>query len=265
MQYLETDFGKLAYKKYGNGQCVHLLFHGFGQSMKSMSEFLKLKRPGDSFYFFDIYFHGNSNWKNSKGKLDKNKWKSVIEALKEKEAFDQFHLIGYSMGGKFSLITFELYPEHVLSLTLMAPDGIRTGLWYSLATYPGIFNRLFKYIIFHPKIFFKWIGRLKKMGLIEKSLEKFVQQQMATRTMRAQIYFTWNAFKPFQPDLKHIINEWNRLETPGRLFLGTYDQMVTTQNLSSFYQKIRPLKMVELPCGHNALIGATVQYLQKNS
>jgi len=57
--------------------------------------------------------------------------------LMKKEDFHEFHLIGYSMGGKFALLTYELFDKKVKSLTLLAPDGIKTGLWYSISSYPG--------------------------------------------------------------------------------------------------------------------------------
>lgn len=265
MQFLQTPFGELAYKKHGNGKNIHLLFHGFGQTMKAFDSYLKLKTENDCFLVFDVFYHGHSSWTSTRQKLTKPVWKEILISLMEKEDFEKFHLVGYSMGGKFSLVTYELFPEKVISVLLMAPDGIKTGFWYNMATFPGAFNRLFKYVIFHPEQFFKWMDRFHHLGLLESSFIKFVKSQMGSRTMRAQIYFTWNVFKPLQPDLEKIAGDFHKFQTPITLVSGKFDKMVTSANLQPFSSKIPNLRTVELSCGHNTLIEETVDFLMKEN
>ncbi|MFV8227124.1 alpha/beta fold hydrolase, partial [Christiangramia aquimixticola] len=97
---------------------------------------------------------GGSQWASSARILTKSIWQELIEGLQVQEDFQGFHLIGYSMGGKFSHLTFELFSEQVKSLTLIAPDGIKTGLWYSMSSYPNYFHPFFKRVIFKPQRFF---------------------------------------------------------------------------------------------------------------
>ena len=93
------------------------------------------------------------------------------------------------MGGKFALLSFELIPYQVNSLTLLAPDGIKTGLWFSMSNHPNYFDPVFKRVIFKPRRFFSIVEGLNSAGLVEKSLLKFVKTQMKTRSKRAQAYF----------------------------------------------------------------------------
>lgn len=260
MRFIWTPFGSLTYKKLGNGVKIHMLFHGFGQNMKAFDSYLPLRKEDDTFLVFDIFFHGQSTWRNNSQKLTKEIWKEFLTLLLEKEKIEEFHLIGYSMGGKFCLVTYELFPSRVNSLTLMAPDGIKTGFWYNMATFPGILNRSFKHVIFYPNRFFKTIDLLHQLGLLQTSLVKFVKSQMQTRTKRAQIYFTWNIFKPMQPDLKMIILLLNDLKTPISLITGEFDQMVTSKNLETFASNIPHIEKLELPCGHNTLISKTADF-----
>ena len=261
MRFLLTSFGNLAYRKFGNGNNVHLLFHGFGQNMKAFDSFLFLRKEEDTYLVFDIFFHGQSTWKSNSQKLTKEIWKEFIVLLMKEESIEDFHLIGYSMGGKFSLVTYELFPTLVRSLTLMAPDGIKTRFWYNMATFPGFLQKLFKKVVFHPERFFAIIEFLEISGLLESSLIKFVQSQMKTRTLRAQIYFTWIIFKPLKPNLKNIISSININQTRISLITGEYDKMVTSKNLSGFSSKILHVRNVELPCGHNSLIEETSKFL----
>jgi pimeloyl-ACP methyl ester carboxylesterase len=264
MEFLESVFGHLAYQKHGTGKNVHLLFHGFGQTMKAYSHFLPLINEDDTYIIFDMFYHGQSSWKSVNQKLTKEIWREILVELMKKEGFENFHLIGYSMGGKFCLITFELFPCHVKSMILMAPDGIKTGFWYNMATFPGILNKLFKHVVFHPDRFFKTMDVLHNIGLLQSSLIKFVKSHMNSRTKRAQIYFTWNVFKPLKPELNHIITMLQFNKVPVFLFTGTYDMMITTKNLSRFSSKIPQIKSIELPCGHNTLIEETFHFLMAN-
>jgi pimeloyl-ACP methyl ester carboxylesterase len=261
MEFLETTFGHLAYKKHGTGQNFHLLFHGFGQNMKAYDSFLTLRMETDTYLVFDIFYHGQSSWKSVNQKLTKEIWREIMVQLMEKEKFEKFHLIGYSMGGKFCLITYELFPNFVKSLILMAPDGIKTGFWYNMATFPGFLNKVFRHVVFHPERFFKTMDFFHSLGLLQSSLIKFVKSQMGTRTLRAQVYFTWNVFKPLQPDLGQIIKMIRMNKTPISLFTGEFDKMVTTENLSRFSSKIPHISLFVLKSGHNTLIRETANFL----
>ncbi|PRY85734.1 alpha/beta fold hydrolase [Mongoliibacter ruber] len=264
MKFLETTLGRLAYERQGNGPEVYLFFHGFGQNRKIYHPFLQIRKENQSFLFIDIFYHGESSWRSITNKLTKEAWKDILLQLMADESFKEFHLIGYSMGGKFSLITYELFPNYIKSLLLMAPDGIKTGFWYNMATFPGILNRVFKHVVFHPDRFFRTIDGLYKIGLLQSSLVKFVKFQMQTRTKRAQVYFTWNVFKPMQPDLGSIIKMLRLHQQPIILITGTYDKMVTSENLDRFSSKIPHLKNLELPSGHNTLVEDTFDFI-KNS
>jgi len=263
MKFLETTFGQLAYEKHGTGKNIYLLFHGFGMNMKSYQPFIKSRRAEDCYLVFDIFYHGNSSWRSVDQPLTKSIWKKIIDQLMDAEKFDRFHLVGYSMGGKFSLNTYELFPDKVDSMLLMAPDGIKTGFWYNQTAYPKALNRLFKNVIFKPERFFKLMDFLGGLGLLGSSIRKFVRSQMQTRTMRAQLYFTWVVFKPLRPDLGAIIKAARKYNTPITLITGEFDKMVTSKNLAHFSTKIPHLNAVELACGHNDLIEETVKYLRK--
>jgi pimeloyl-ACP methyl ester carboxylesterase len=261
MNYLIHPNGKLAYQKIGDGIEVFLILHGFGQSHRDMLPFDKIRRQNQRFIFVDLFYHGHSPWFDSSKKLDRVSWSEMIRSLQKQEDFKEFHLIGYSMGGKFSLLTYELFVKESKSITLLAPDGIKTGLWYSMSNYPNFFHAAFKGVVFKPNRFFGLVDGLNSSRLLEKSLVKFVRTQMETRSKRAQAYFVWKVFGSIQLQLGSIIQQARTYRTPITLFIGEYDKMVTDKNLDRFSGKIPQLKKVTLPVGHGQLIEAAVEYL----
>ena len=119
MRVLDSQFGSLAYKSLGDGKEVFLIFHGFGQDHSDLLPFSKILKPEQRFLFIDIFYHGKSQWKSHENPLTKSVWAETLKSLFKKEEISKFHLIGYSMGGKFSLLTYELFPENVQSRIIL--------------------------------------------------------------------------------------------------------------------------------------------------
>lgn len=263
MEFVTHAAGKLAYRSIGSGSEVWIFFHGFGQRHQDMLAFDKLRTPNQRYLFVDLVYHGQSSWNTSKKELKKEEWKAILLLLLQKEEIDTFHLAGYSMGGKFALLSYELLPERISSLSLLAPDGIKTDLWYSMSNYPSGIYPLFKQVIFRPKRFFSLVDGLKTAGLLQKSLVKFVKTQLETRSKRAQAYLVWKVLGGLHLQLGTIIKQLRKHPIPVQVFLGEFDRMVSPKNLARFTAKVPQLRLLQLPVGHGQLIEATVSYLHQ--
>lgn len=263
MEFVRQAAGKLAYRRFGSGSEVWIFFHGFGQSHQDMLTFEKLRTAKQSYLFVDLIYHGQSSWNSSEKELKKEEWKTILLSLLQQESIDSFRLVGYSMGGKFALLSYELLPERIISLSLLAPDGIKTGLWYSMSNYPSGIHPLFKQVVFRPKRFFTLVDGLKTAGLLQKSLVKFVKTQLETRSKRAQAYLVWKVLGGLHLQLGTIIRQLRQRPIPVTVVLGEFDRMVSPKNLERFTAKVPQLKLLQLPVGHGQLIEATVSYLHQ--
>ena len=263
MEFFRHAAGKLAYRRFGSGSEVWIFFHGFGQCHQDMISFDKLRTSKQSYLFVDLIYHGQSSWNTSEKALKKEEWKTILLSLLQQESIDTFHLVGYSMGGKFALLSYELLPKRIISLSLLAPDGIKTGLWYSMSNYPSGIHPLFKQVVFRPKRFFTLVDGLKTAGLLQKSLVKFVKTQLETRSKRAQAYLVWKVLGGLHLQLGTIIRQLRQRPIPVTLVLGEFDRMVSPKNLERFTAKVPQLRLLQLPVGHGQLIEATVSYLHQ--
>ena len=263
MEFVRHAAGKLAYRRFGSGSEVWIFFHGFGQCHQDMISFDKLRTSKQSYLFVDLIYHGQSSWNTSEKALKKEEWKTILLSLLQQESIDTFHLVGYSMGGKFALLSYELLPKRIISLSLLAPDGIKTGLWYSMSNYPSGIHPLFKQVVFRPKRFFTLVDGLKTAGLLQKSLVKFVKTQLETRSKRAQAYLVWKVLGGLHLQLGTIIRQLRQHPIPVTLVLGDFDRMVSPKNLERFTAKVPQLRLLQLPVGHGQLIEATVSYLHQ--
>ncbi|KEO74749.1 hypothetical protein [Anditalea andensis] len=70
-------------------------------------------------------------------------------------------------------------------------------------------------------------------------------------------------FTPLQPDPYKIITAAQDFQTPIMLVTGTFDNMITSKNLSQFSSKLSQIQNIALSFGHNTLIEETINYFKK--
>lgn len=244
----------LHYGVTGTGPEVLLLFHGFGQDHTAFEAFDKILSPRYTLYAFDLYFHGRSTWGIGESPLLKNYWKKIMEAFLETLPVKTFMIAGFSLGGKFALATLEAFPERTKGIVLMAPDGIKTSFWYSLATYPLFFRWLFKSMILYPGTFLALSRMLYTLGVMDKGLIRFAERQMNTREKREQVYYSWVVFRQLRFELKDIASLINEHQVPLTLFVGKYDKVIRPENMNRLLKHLKQYRFEVLDSGHNTII-----------
>jgi pimeloyl-ACP methyl ester carboxylesterase len=253
-KYIDYLNSQLFYTKSGTGKKVLLLFHGFGQDHRAFQSWVEVLKDEYTLYAFDLFFHGQSTWA-SREAVEKKDWKEIIDQFLQKENITEFEVAGFSMGGKFAMATLEAFHEKIKKLTLLAPDGIKTSFWYSLATYPIAIRALFKSMILHPNRLYRITKALRTLGLIDKGLLRFAESQMDTEEKRKRVYFSWVYFRHLKFDLHKIASLLNERQIPFTLIVGQHDKVIQAKNMDGFLKKIKSKRFEVIEAGHNHLIG----------
>lgn len=252
--YINFEEGSLHYSKKGTGERIMLAFHGFGQESAHFNKYTEALGEAYTVFSFDIFYHGKSFWHSRDQPLSKETWRAIISQFLDEHKIAQFSLTGFSMGGKFAFATLEAFPEKVEKIILIAPDGIKTSFWYSLATYPGFFRRFFRSLIVKPKHFFALVRFMKKLRVLDKGVLKFAKTQMKTRRQRRRVYFSWVIFRLLSFDMKKIAYLINRHQIKTQMFLGKHDKIITERNMMVLLKKLDHYDLQILDAGHNSLI-----------
>jgi len=246
----------LGYEKWGNGRKSLLLFHGYGQSREVFKNY---KLDEYTFYSVDLFFHGESIWTKGEEPLEKEEWQQLIAKLLSENNIQNFSVLGFSMGGKFALATLEAFPERVKDIILLAPDGIKTSLWYSLATYPVALRKVFRSLIGNHRRFLRIAETSKRLGLIDKGVLRFVETQMDSEEKRRRVYYSWVVFRHLEFDLDEIADLINANEINLQLYVGRFDKIITAENMERLISRVPRAHFEILSAGHNNLIGAYFQ------
>jgi pimeloyl-ACP methyl ester carboxylesterase len=173
---------------------------------------------------------------------------------------DRFSVGGFSLGGKFALATLELFSEKINQVFLIAPDGIKTSFWYSLATYPIFLRKFFKSMIFHPQRFLAIAGFLQRNGLVDKGLIRFAEYQMNTEEKRYRVYFSWVVFRHLTFDLGKIALLLNKNGIQLTVIVGKFDKVIEPGNIKAFLNKVEKKRFEILESGHTGLINQSWEY-----
>jgi pimeloyl-ACP methyl ester carboxylesterase len=213
-----------------------------------------------TFYVFDLYFHGKSTWTAGEKTLTKEEWKEILSLFLRENDITGFSVAGFSLGGKFALATLEAFPEKTEGIFLIAPDGIKTSFWYSLATYPVIFRKFFRSMILHPNRFLSLATGLNKTGLVDQGLIRFAEYQMNTEEKRSRVYYSWVVFRQLRFDLDHIAGLINHHRIKLTLIVGKYDKVIAPENMNRLLKKIPTCRFEVLESGHTGLINQSLPY-----
>jgi pimeloyl-ACP methyl ester carboxylesterase len=252
----------LHFQKIGHGEKVLLLFHGFGQHKQIFSELAEGLQSQYTLYSFDLFFHGTSEWNRGEQALEKETWRAAMQQFLNEKKIEQFSLLGFSLGGKFALATLELFPEKIERIFLLAPDGIKTNLWYSLATYPLLLRRFFKGMILKPNRLHKIVGVLQKLNLVDKGMLRFAESQMDTQAKRERVYYSWVVFRHLKFDLKTVSHLINNNSIKLTLIVGRYDKIITPKNMNQLLRHVKHYQFKILETGHNGIITESIPVIK---
>ena len=261
---VQLEGALLRYVKWGEGPKILLCFHGFGFDKDTFFRMSSILSQDYTVYSFDLFYHGLSTLPPKKSVLKKKFWKDIIGKFLKENEIKKFSVLGFSMGGKFSLATVEAFPAMIENLILLAPDGIKVSPWYTFATSTFVTRALLKKNIRNPFIYLNLVKIARKLGLAKKSVARFANNQMQTRSQRELVYHTWTAFRKIKFILDELTDTINRQNIVVIIFLGNHDMIMKEEDVKPFIQKISKVKVEVLNAGHSNLIEAAEEFLRAN-
>lgn len=242
-----------------------LAFHGYGQSSAYYLPMEKAVGGDYTIYAFDLFFHGESSLHRAVTPLTKPYLQEIIGSFLEEQQIQRFSVTGFSMGGKFALTLVEGFAERMDALFLIAPDGIKTSFWYNIATYPGWLQQLFKRTVIKPGAFFKLLNMLNRYNIVHKSLIRFAHYQMNSTEKRLRVYRSWIGLRDLNFDIRHIVRLLNQNQVAVTMFLGEYDEVISTKRVGVFVKALNKGKLVILKSGHSYLLQKVAELLHKQN
>lgn len=252
--YFEYKGAKIHYLEYEGGTENMLCFHGYGQEASYYRPLAKRLRESYTIYSFDLFYHGKSEWPDCEEALTTDFLAEMILHFLDAHSIKKINLCGYSLGGKIVLSLSEKLPQLIEKILLIAPDGIKTNFWYSMATYPYWMRRLFKYSVKKPALYYSVSKILSKLKFVDKGVIRFAEKQMNTQAKRDKVYCTWLTYRRLKPDILQLAKVLNDKQIRVQICLGVYDRIVSKDSVAPLCNRLRHCNISLLEKGHNTLI-----------
>ncbi|MGB3851138.1 MAG: alpha/beta hydrolase [Tunicatimonas sp.] len=255
----------LSFNTYGSGSEALLAFHGYGQNGSVYKRLAAALKNKYTIYSFDLYFHGKSPGWPSGQAVTVAQWQQSVSSVLAQYNIDRFSMVSYSLGARFALTLVETLGPRIDSMILIAPDGIKSSRWYQWASGTWLGNRLLRHTVVRPRPFFRILNQAYRLGIIEKSVLKFVKAHMDTRTKRLKVYTRWTAFRRVQPNRRRVRQACNAHQITASFFLGKYDAVVKSRAIVKFHKSLNVSTLIILPCGHANLIREVICYYENQA
>jgi pimeloyl-ACP methyl ester carboxylesterase len=256
----------LKFIKIGKGKKNALAFHGFGQDNSYYAPFESIFGDKYTIYCFNLPFHGDDDTSKSGIPVTKDTLRDFFHQFLDRNMITSFSNIGFSIGAKISLSLLELFPEKNEELILMAPDGFRNNIWYSLGTGSMISRSLFKYFVNHPEYFFRFSDSMASLGLVHPGVIRFAKSQMNSIEKREKVFYTWMFFRKLHIRKDQITKLLTAHQIPVSIFLGKEDKIILEKHFRFLRDNNKIDSNIEiLDAGHNDLIRETANYMERSS
>jgi pimeloyl-ACP methyl ester carboxylesterase len=254
-RFLTHKNSQVAWYHFGSGSQLVICFHGYGENGTYFS-FLE-KYAGDRFSFIaiDLPFHGKTDWNEN---LDFS-WEDLREIIhlinhKQETKNDKPTLLGFSLGGRVALSLYQAIPNQIEKLVLLAPDGLKVNFWYWLSTQTLIGRKLFYFTMQHPGWFFGFLQLMRKIGIVNSSIFKFVKYYIDNADVRHELYNRWITLRRLRPNLSKIKSLIRANKTPVRLMYGKHDKIILSVRGEKFKKGIEDYCNVSvIESGHQVL------------
>jgi len=185
-------------QRYGSGPIKLVAIHGLGSASSAWKLVLPEFSKRYEFITVDLPGHGDA-FMLANLEMNPVRISEIIISELKAIGIEKFHLIGNSLGGWIALEMAAAYPEHVLTVTGVAP----AGLWLKPKTNRNGELAVSRYLARISLPFAKTIARIKfmrKIGfkLVSPQWEKFSPETCADAAIAmggASGYYTiWDAF-----------------------------------------------------------------------
>lgn len=252
LEKVTLDDFKLYYEVYGNGNTVVLCFHGNSRSAK---DFKFLAEKDLKIISIHLFLHQYSTFDPSRiesGEVRVEHVDKLLEKILIKEKVDKFHWLAFSQGGRFTFALFPFYASRVLSLTLIAPDGLDDKNFYSWTQRSSMMRALFRFFLRHPNVLLNSVKLLVKIRVLHPKMVEFMEFYTSDKEVFEMAYKTWSGFRNIRPDVSAIKKSLNKYKVPIRIIIGAHDHIITAKTARKFLEKLDRAENLEvIPYGHN--------------
>lgn len=243
---------QLEYYTFGSGNETIICLHGHGRTAHDFDFIASENRRVISIHLF---FHGQSKFPEERIEnqpLESREFIDLFKLILLKEKVEQFHLLAFSQGGRFSLVLLPYFRKKILTFTLIAPDGMDNNSFYNWSSRQKWARKVFKGFEGDPSRLITLSNIAHKVKLMRPKVKDFVHEFARDKHAFKRASLTWRAFRNILPNNKKISKTLKENAIPFKIIMGSHDQVIRPKQAYQFAKNIDISNcVVEIDNGHN--------------
>lgn len=222
-----------------------MAFHGYGQQAKVFEPFAL----DAQIYTINLPYHEHSDFALYQSKEE---FLKVFNVFFAKYKGSKFNVIAFSIGCRLAYTLLAYFPQHLTSLTLLAPEGLVFHPIYRFATQNMFGNWLFKKSVDHASSLISSITLLERWKIFPKSLTRMAKSQLRTEQHRERLVRTWEIHRDFKPSIEELALNIKRYGLKIKLVLGKKDTIIRYKQIEPLCKLLEdyPYELQVMDCGH---------------
>ncbi len=233
-----------------------LSFHGYARQAVDFEVFEESLGHRYTIFSFDLFYHGPHAMPLESEVIgfELSRLSGMIEKILWETKKVKCSLMGYSLGGRVALAIMQKLPHRVKEAFLMAPDGLKTDIHEWLVTETFVGNNIYKHWIRKPGALFKLNSLLRKMGILNDNVYRFILSNIESEEQRLHVFRTWMAFRRIKPELSIVAHYIMSRKIRVELFFGKFDRIIKPSLGKRLTNKLNDKgKTHILECGHQVM------------
>lgn len=252
-EYILFKNSRVVFYTFGTGKRSLFCFHGFGENAATFAVLESWLGNDFTLYAIDLPYHGETRWQEGLLLAPADLLEIMDRILqKNHRTGTRFSLLGFSMGGRVALYLLQLVPARVERAVLLAPDGLHVNFWYWLGTQTSAGNKLFAYTMKKPRWFYMVANAGHAIGLVNKSIIKFIHHYLDDSQVRLMLYQRWTTMRRFKPNLHLLRQAINQHHIHVSFIFGRFDRIILRRRLR-FLEGHQNVTVRTIDAGHHFL------------
>lgn len=250
--FFSTKDAEISAKVKGRGEKVLICFHGYLQN-KHLFDQVVVSIPADwQVISVDLPFFGDSRWVAEKP-ISPDFFSQLMQTIGRFCQGKEWHLMGFSMGGKMAM-AMQLYATpKAKSIILIAPDGIRSNPWHRLIASRIAGNTLLRIISAYPQPFLQFTAFLHQKQIIDKLSYRVFRANFGTPTARDRFRTFLKVYGGIRFHLDDLKTQQTNHPAGWYLIWGRRDRVISPAAGRIFSKKI-PQAQILIPEGGHMII-----------
>jgi pimeloyl-ACP methyl ester carboxylesterase len=233
--------------RFGTGTRLLIIFHGFAGRAAFFEHFVDILSPHFDVVAVDLPYHGDTIW--APATFKPHHIEQLVAGILAQTGHEKFSLMAHSMGGFIALKTYQLMPQKVEELILLAPGGIYKALSFNRFLFHAHTRRFLRFSLgsrFVPRI----IHAGYKMRLLHRSFYEFMYSQFESESRRDRLFNSWVSLYYFDFEHEAIQAILREYQTPICFFYGTKDKITPVKYAEIFCQAVPQAKIIQVEDNH---------------